>query len=65
MPNSPKRAVAISRIAFCEDSHHSGGAEGVSWLKAHAAVVGAGGAGSCFGCHSPVACAKCHVRHGR
>jgi hypothetical protein len=38
MPNAPKRAVAILRIAFCEDCHHPGGAKGVPWLEARAAA---------------------------
>jgi hypothetical protein len=65
LPGGSKSGVSTTDIAFCNDCHHKGGASGVPWLKAHAAVAQANGSDGCFECHSPVSCAKCHVRRGK
>jgi len=58
-------AVKASAVRFCEDCHHKGSSADVEWLQEHPGVVESKGTAGCFKCHSPIACAKCHVRGGR
>lgn len=61
------RAIAKSTngdAAFCVDCHHKafGTAPAKPWLLTHPAAVQDRGAAACFPCHTPVACAECHIR---